>query len=74
MMKGYKIQALIDKQQKNLAEVEYLDLDFVAKIRYNPDTAKISDRIMTIYAIIDTQNVHYCQNSGYFFKKVHPIS
>ena len=33
MMKGYKIQALIDKQQKNLAEVEYLDLDFVAKIR-----------------------------------------
>ena len=24
---------------------------------------------MTIYAIIDTQNEHYCQNSGYFFKK-----
>ena len=24
---------------------------------------------MTIFAIIDTQNEHYCQNSGYFFKK-----
>ena len=30
--------------------------------------------IMTIFAIIDTQNEHYCQNSGYFLQKVHPIS
>jgi hypothetical protein len=27
-----KIQALIDKQQKNLADVEYLDLDYTAKL------------------------------------------
>ena len=30
-----KIQALIDKQRKNLAEVEYLDLDSFAKVVQN---------------------------------------
>jgi hypothetical protein len=38
-----KIQALIDKQQKNLADVEYLDLDDVAKVMENFENPKIED-------------------------------
>jgi hypothetical protein len=35
-----KIQDLIAKQQTNLADVGYLDLNFVAKLRKNTETAK----------------------------------
>ncbi len=38
-----EIQALIDKQRTNLAEVEYLDLDSVTKIIQNFDNPKPSD-------------------------------
>lgn len=38
-----EIQALIDKQRINLAEVEYLDLDSVTKIIQNFDNPKPSD-------------------------------
>ncbi|MBO4786362.1 MAG: hypothetical protein J5510_04775 [Prevotella sp.] len=38
-----RIQTLIDKQRKNLAEVEYLDLDSVAKIVNEFETPKLLD-------------------------------
>ena len=37
-------------------------------------TAKFSAKIMTKYDNIDIQNAHYGKNTGYFIKKVHPIS
>ena len=38
-----KIQALIDKQRKNLADVEYLDLDSVAKILQNFENPSVDE-------------------------------
>jgi hypothetical protein len=38
-----KIQALIDKQRTNLAEVEYLDLDSVAKVIESFENPKVSE-------------------------------
>ena len=38
-----KIQTVIDKQRINLAEVDYLDLDFVAKIIKNFENPKLFD-------------------------------
>ena len=38
-----KIQTLIDQQRTNLADVEYLDLDSVAKVVENFENPKISD-------------------------------
>lgn len=38
-----KIQDLIDKRRKTLADVEYLDLNLVAKILKSDDYVKFSD-------------------------------
>lgn len=43
-----KIQTLIDQQRTNLAEVEYLDLDDVAKIVNSFDNPTITDEIVLI--------------------------
>ncbi|MEE1226356.1 MAG: hypothetical protein UHM08_04545 [Bacteroidales bacterium] len=40
-----KIQTLINQQRTNLAEVEYLDLDSVAKILQNLENPSINDCI-----------------------------
>ena len=42
-----KIQALIDKQRTNLADVEYLDLDSVAKIPQMFETTTHEEEIST---------------------------
>lgn len=42
-----KIQALIDKQRTNLADVEYLDLDSVAKVVENFENPSVDEEIST---------------------------
>ena len=42
-----KIQALIDKQRTNLADVEYLDLDSVAKVVENFENPSVEEEIST---------------------------
>ncbi|WP_407403823.1 LPD1 domain-containing protein [Sodaliphilus sp.] len=54
-----KIQDLIDKQRINLADVEYLDLNLVAKIVQNGEYTKFSDNNFT-----DNTEIEFMQRPG----------
>ena len=57
-----KIQTVIDKQRINLAEVDYLDLDFVAKIIKNFENPKLFDEKLDLDDDLDVPLQHGATN------------
>ena len=53
-----KIQALIDKQRTNLADVEYLDLDSVAKILQNFENSSVDEEKNHLTALHSVSRWH----------------
>ena len=51
-----KIQALIDKQRTNLADVEYLDLDLVAKVVENFENPSVDEEISTNDRFVEAEH------------------
>lgn len=51
-----KIQALIDKQRTNLADVEYLDLDSVAKVVENFENPSVDEEISTNDRFVEAEH------------------
>ena len=67
-----KIQALIDKQRTNLADVEYLDLDSVAKVVENFENPSVEEEISTNDEVTEAE--HRSINPIYIERHVLPIT